>query len=84
MQRYGPDGRAEVMTQLQRGAGNRAIAQALARAPSGGGLFAGSGSTLVEGAESLIDRAMCFTLKGTVGRDGENQPEDVGRVRARI
>jgi hypothetical protein len=80
MQRQGPDGRAAVMTGLQQGAGNRAMAQAVARAPSAGGLF----STFAEGAASLIDRAMSFTLEGTVGRNGKNAPQDVERVRARL
>ena len=73
MQGRGPDGRAEVMHSLQQGAGNRAVARSV------------FGDLFKETAESLVDRAMCFTLKGSVGgREADNDPEDVRRVRARL
>ena len=73
MQGHGPDGRAQVMHTLQQSAGNRAVARSV------------FGDLFKESAEALVDRAMCFTLRGSVGgREADNHPEDVGRVRARL
>jgi hypothetical protein len=71
---HGPDARAEIVGQLQRGAGNRAL------------LRAGMGDVhLAEAnAERLIAAALELQLGGTVGKGGENRADDVQAVSTRL
>jgi hypothetical protein len=71
---HGPQGRAAIVGELQRSAGNRAL------------LRAGMGDVhLAEAqAQQLIEAAMTVTLAGSVGKGGANAAADVQAVRMRL
>jgi hypothetical protein len=71
---------AALMLQLQRGAGNAAVARAVADATSVGQFFSQASQMLGQ----AVSAALTVRLTGSVGRGGDNEPSEVQAVRARL
>jgi hypothetical protein len=71
---------ATLVLQLQRGAGNAAVARAIADASSIAGFFSQASQLLGQ----AVSTALTVRLTGSVGRSADNKPSDVQAVRARL
>jgi hypothetical protein len=71
---------AALILQLQRHSGNAAVARAIADAPPSGGLFSQFSQLLGQ----AMTAAATVRLTGSVGRDGDNKPDEVKAIRGRL